>query len=293
MEFESRKKTFYFQAGASSLGGVITGPNKGTITPGASTLLPTSGGGCSSVRDGFQAFDGIVTVGSTNASGNGGEDQDQGIAAEGKHHWRMTVSSTVQNLNLLGGAVTIDSMVIQTLARYWRDQGDKPEYDFTGSKITGLLIGTCPVEVVFRKHFSHCGEDYGDHLPRQICIVESVTVKGECPGITKIGHHILEVAGVGQLVFGEGVKFPGNGPVQVNLLRIDLDTSTGTGDKMSKETKQENLATATQPTSSTSTNPQGSGTPLKPHNSGTGGAPQTGSISASSAVVGGTPIPPV
>jgi hypothetical protein len=285
MQFEVQKKTFYFQAGASSLGGVLIKPERVTITPGASTLLPSAGGGQTSVRQGLLTVDDIISAGSTEASGSGSDQDDQSTLA-GRRHWLMQVSSTVQTLNLLGGKVTAAQLAIKASAKYWHDSGS-PEFSFEGTQITGFMIGTCEVEIVFKKQFSACGEKYPETLPQQICIVESVTVKGECPGVTKVDHHILEVRGVGRLVFGEGVKFPGHGPVQVNLLRIDLDTSTGMEGKMNEETKDP------KPAIEANIAEVRSDSATHTHGVEADAEPQKGTISVAANVVGGTQIPPI
>jgi hypothetical protein len=267
----TKKRTFYFQAGTSTVGGVVTGQ---TFAPGASALVPSAGGASRTQRDGLEAVDSIISFGPTDANGSGQEDdssQEQDTAAsvgEGEKHWSIQVNSTVDNLNILTGKVQAATIVTNGTALYRRNC--EPVISFSNSQFTGLTINGCNVTVSFSKGIRVCG-DFGRDLPQQICIVDSVTVEGTCPGIEKLDDHTLQVAGVGTLIFGEGVKFP-NGPVQVCLLRIELDTDTKIGDGRT-ELKAENVT-------------------LKSVSGGSNGAAATGMITVGAGVVGGSPMPP-
>jgi hypothetical protein len=257
-----KRRTFYFQAGTSTVGGTITGQ---TFEPGASAMVPSVGGASKAQRDGLEAVDSIISFGPTDANGSGGEQESTGLGGEKRRHWTVEVTSTVNNLNILSGKV--QAAAITTLGKATYQQDRKPEVTFAGSAITGLTVNGCSVTVSFKKGIDICGEEYGDCLPQQICIVDSVKVEGKCPGIEKLDDHTLHVAGVGTLIFGEGVKFP-NGPVQVCLLRIELDTSTKTG-AGGAELRAESV-----------TPQDGNGTAT------------TGTVSVGAGVVGGSPMPP-
>jgi hypothetical protein len=125
------KKTFYFHANASSLGGFIEKPFQKHIPPQASSTLPSVGGHVTSRTEAFN-FEGVIScrAGYTRVSGR--HIEENGSAT-------VSVTSVLEGLNILE-IVKAERVVAQVTAEY-SAKGGFPRVSFAGSHFDRLTIG--------------------------------------------------------------------------------------------------------------------------------------------------------
>jgi hypothetical protein len=125
------KKTFYFQADASSLGGFIDKPFRKHIPAQALASLPPVGGHVTTRTEAFN-FEGIISCRAayTRVSGRHIEEDDSAS---------VSVTAVLEGLNILE-IVKAERLVAQITADY-SSAGGFPRVSFAGSHFDGLVIG--------------------------------------------------------------------------------------------------------------------------------------------------------
>ncbi len=125
------KKTFYFHADASSLGGFIEKPFQKHIPPQASSTLPSVGGHVTSRTEAFN-FEGVISCRAAYTRVSGRHIEENGSAT-------VSVTSVLEGLNILE-IVKAERIVAQVTAEY-SSKGGFPRVSFAGSHFDGLTIG--------------------------------------------------------------------------------------------------------------------------------------------------------
>lgn len=125
------KKTFYFHADASSLGGLIEKPFQKHIPAQASASLPSVGGHVTSRTEAFN-FEGVISCRSAYTRVSGRHIEEDGSAS-------VSVTSVLEGLNILE-IVKAERIVAQITAEY-SSSGGFPRVSFAGSHFDRLTIG--------------------------------------------------------------------------------------------------------------------------------------------------------
>ena len=125
------KKVFYYNASASSLGGIIHAPVKQFIPAQASVSLPGVGGHAQQRTEAFH-LDDVISCNAAYTHVSGHEASEDGP-------WTTLITATVDNLNILE-VVTADRVVAQLSIEY-RLGSQFPRVSFTGSRFENLRIG--------------------------------------------------------------------------------------------------------------------------------------------------------
>jgi hypothetical protein len=130
------KKTFYYHADASALGGVLTQPLERIVsTPGSVSLAQA--GGHSIVRTERFELDGLITFESAQVSVSGIESREDG-------GWRTVTTAVLERLNILH-VVTADRIVAQLSVMHFHDERPA-EISFNGSQYVNLRLNGALVE---------------------------------------------------------------------------------------------------------------------------------------------------
>jgi hypothetical protein len=132
------KKTFYFHADASSLGGFIEKPFQRHIPPQSSASLPAVGGHITTQSEAFN-FEGVISCRSAYTRVSGRHLEENGAAS-------VSVTSVIEGLNILE-IVKADRIVAQITAEYSGD-GGFPKVSFAGTHLDGLVIGHSDASLV-------------------------------------------------------------------------------------------------------------------------------------------------
>jgi hypothetical protein len=125
------KKTFYFHADASSLGGFIEKPFQKHLPPQASASLPSVGGHITTRTEAFD-FEGVISCRSGFTRVSGRHLEEDGSAS-------ILVTSVLEGLNILE-IIKADRIVAQVTAEY-SSGGGFPRISLAGSHFEGLAIG--------------------------------------------------------------------------------------------------------------------------------------------------------
>jgi hypothetical protein len=125
------KKTYYFHADASSLGGFIEKPFQKHIPSQASASLPSVGGHVTTRTEAFN-FEGVISCRSAYTRVSGRHLEENGSAS-------VSVTSVLEGLNILE-IVKAERIVAQVTAEYSSD-GGFPQVSFAGSHFDRLVIG--------------------------------------------------------------------------------------------------------------------------------------------------------
>jgi hypothetical protein len=127
----SAKKTFYFHADASSLGGFIEKPFQKHIPPRALGSLPAVGGHVTT-RTGAFDFEGVLSCRSAYTRVSGSQIDEDGSAV-------VSVTSVLEGLNVLE-ILKAERIVAQVTAEF-SGSGGFPRISFAGSHFDGPVIG--------------------------------------------------------------------------------------------------------------------------------------------------------
>jgi hypothetical protein len=127
------KRTFYYQADASSLGGVIAMPFQEVIPSQASVALPSVGGFASARTDAFN-FKEIISCRAAYTRVSGRQ-----IAKDGP--WSVTATAVVEGLKILE-VFTAERIVAQVSVEYPADDSYL-KVSLAGSGFEGLRLGGC------------------------------------------------------------------------------------------------------------------------------------------------------
>ncbi|MDX6464888.1 MAG: hypothetical protein QOE55_8585 [Acidobacteriaceae bacterium] len=125
------KKSFYFHADASSLGGFIEKPFHKHLPPQASASLPSVGGHITTRTEAFE-FEGVISCRSAQTRVSGRHLDENGSAS-------ILVTSVLEGLNILE-IIKAERIVAQVTAEY-SGAGGFPRISFAGSHFDGLVIG--------------------------------------------------------------------------------------------------------------------------------------------------------
>ena len=125
------KKTFYFHADASSLGGFIEKPFSRHLPPQASASLPSVGGHITTRTEAFD-FEGVISCRAAHTRVSGRHLDEDGSAS-------ILVTSVLEGLNILE-IIKAERIVAQVTAEY-SSGGGFPRISLAGSHFDGLVIG--------------------------------------------------------------------------------------------------------------------------------------------------------
>ena len=255
------KKTFYFHADASSLGGFIEKPFHKHLPPQASASLPSVGGHISTRTEAFE-FEGLVSCRTAHTRVSGRHLDENGSAS-------ILVTSVIEGLNILE-IVKAERIVAQVTAEYPAG-GGFPRISFAGSHfdkfvighsdasialnsgLLGLASGKAARSVLTESLFHETGRQqaaklvksakaepdqntlrwltdrYGwmdsDRKPEKdgfsLCSLVD-GVGGEIPG--KSFGHVLDIPDFGRIFLAEVLVHPRS--VQISMIRAELGCST-------------------------------------------------------------------
>jgi hypothetical protein len=251
------KKTFYYHADASSLGGFIDKPFQEAIPSQASVSLPSVGGHATTRTEAFN-FKEIISCRAAYTRVSGRQ-----IAENGP--WSMTATAVVEGLKILE-VFTAERIVAQVSVEYPGD-GSYLRVSLAGSSFEGLRLGGCDATPTLSSKllcgartpitypvFSQTGQEQADRIISSIeadrsgddfqwlaerfgwmasdrkpeedrCVLCSLVdgVKGPIPGAS-FGH-VVEIPDFGRISLGELLVCPSS--VQVFSFRFELGCGTG------------------------------------------------------------------
>jgi hypothetical protein len=147
MQSANNKYTFFFQADASALGGVLETPIGKVIPTQAAVSLPGAGGFTSDRAEALN-LDELVSCGASHARASG-------RAAAG-HTFSTLVTSVVEDVNILE-VVTADRIVSQLAVEY-RTDGKPRRISMAGSSFEGLRVGGRPFTPAWNCRFVPAGD---------------------------------------------------------------------------------------------------------------------------------------
>jgi hypothetical protein len=125
------KKSFYFHADASSLGGFIEKPFNKHLPPQASASLPSVGGHITTRTEAFE-FEGVISCRAAHTRVSGRHHEEDGSAT-------ILVTSVLEGLNILE-IVKAERIVAQVTAQY-PAAGGFPRISFAGTHFDKFVIG--------------------------------------------------------------------------------------------------------------------------------------------------------
>jgi hypothetical protein len=131
MQRQDKKPTFYFQAGANSLGGFLEQPFQRLVPQQASVSLPAAGGFATTRAEGFN-LEQIVSCTSSHTRVSGRE-------TTGGHAFSTLVTAVIEGLNILE-IVTAERIVAQISVECPTDYGPR-KISLAGSHFEGLRVG--------------------------------------------------------------------------------------------------------------------------------------------------------
>jgi len=255
------KKTFYFHADASSLGGFIEKPFQKHLPPQASASLPSVGGHISTRTEAFD-FEGVISCRAAHTRVSGRHLEEDGSAS-------ILVTSVLEGLNILE-IVKAERIVAQVTAEF-PATGGFPRISFAGTHFDQFVIGHSGAEIALNPGllgfatgkaaravltqalFHETGKQqaaklvksvkaeadqntlrwltdrYGwmdsDRKPEKdgfsLCSLVD-GVGGEIPG--KSFGHVIDIPDFGRIFLGEVLVYPGS--IQVSMVRAELGCST-------------------------------------------------------------------
>jgi hypothetical protein len=255
------KKTFYFHADASSLGGFIEKPFNKHLPPQASASLPSVGGHITTRTEAFE-FEGVISCRAAHTRVSGTHHDEDGSAS-------ILVTSVLEGLNILE-IVKAERIVAQVTAQY-PGAGGFPRISFAGSHFDGFVIGHTdasialnsgllglangkPARAVLNQSLFHetgrqqaaklvksvkaepdqnafrwLTDRYGwmdsDRKPEKdgfsLCSLVD-GVGGEIPG--RSFGHVLDIPDFGKIFLGEVLVYPRS--VQISMVRAELGCTT-------------------------------------------------------------------
>jgi hypothetical protein len=129
------KKSFYYHADASALGGVLKQPLERIVSTSGSVSLAQAGGFSTARAERFD-LDGLISFESAQVSVHGDESREDG-------GWRTLTTAVVERFNLLQ-VITADRIVAQLSVMHFHD-GRPAEISFNGSQFVNLRLNGVPV----------------------------------------------------------------------------------------------------------------------------------------------------
>ena len=255
------KKTFYFHADASSLGGFIEKPFNKHLPPQASASLPSVGGHITTRTEAFD-FEGVISCRAAHTRVSGRHLDEDGSAS-------ILVTSVLEGLNILE-IIKAERIVAQVTAEY-SGSGGFPRISFAGSHFDKFVVGHSGASIALnsglfgsasgkaaRSALTHSlfhetgrqqaaklvksvkaepdqnsvrwlTDRYGwmdsDRKPEKdgfsLCSLVD-GVGGEIPG--KSFGHVIDIPDFGRIFLGEVLVYPGS--IQVSMVRAELGCST-------------------------------------------------------------------
>ncbi len=255
------KKTFYFHADASSLGGFIEKPFQKHLPPQASASLPSVGGHISTRTEAFD-FEGVISCRAAHTRVSGRHLEDDGSAS-------ILVTSVLEGLNILE-IVKAERIVAQVTAEF-PAAGGFPRISFAGTHFDQFVIGHSGAEIALnpgllgfasgkaaravltQSLFHETGKQQAAKLVKSVKAEADQNtfrwltdrygwmdsdrktekdgfslcslvdgVGGEIPG--RSFGHVIDIPDFGRLFLGEVLVYPKS--VQISMVRAELGCST-------------------------------------------------------------------
>lgn len=255
------KKTFYFHADASSLGGFIEKPFQKHLPPQASASLPSVGGHISTRTEAFD-FEGVISCRAAHTRVSGRHLEDDGSAS-------ILVTSVLEGLNILE-IVKAERIVAQITAEF-PAAGGFPRISFAGTHFDQFVIGHSGAEIALnpgllgfasgkaaravltQSLFHETGKQQAAKLVKSVKAEADQNtfrwltdrygwmdsdrktekdgfslcslvdgVGGEIPG--RSFGHVIDIPDFGRLFLGEVLVYPKS--VQISMVRAELGCST-------------------------------------------------------------------